>query len=216
MNCQTLRDAIPDIARGAPVGPGTTAAVETHVQYCAACAAYLTREQELSAGLRALAAGTTDDASPEIEARLQAAFAQRHAGRAVAGRVVRSRWLQAAAVVVAAAGAFVWWRATPVKNDPPNVSAAVPSAQPTQAPQPAVSFAEGFVPLPVAAGLPDFESGSIVRVEIPVASLPTYGIEIVPEARRTPVQADLLVGQDGQARAIRLVRSANADRTVTP
>jgi hypothetical protein len=42
-------------------------------------------------------------------------------------------------------------------------------------------------------------------MEIPLASLPTYGIEIPPDAQGTPVAADLLVGQDGQARAIRLV-----------
>ena len=63
----------------------------------------------------------------------------------------------------------------------------------------------GFVTLPGAAGLPDFESGQIIRMEIPLASLPTYGIEILPDAQGTPVAADLLVGQDGQARAIRLV-----------
>jgi hypothetical protein len=68
--------------------------------------------------------------------------------------------------------------------------------------------AEGFVALPSAAGLPDFESGEIVRMEIPLTSLPAYGIDIVPDAERSPVEADLLVGQDGQARAIRLVTKA--------
>jgi hypothetical protein len=45
-------------------------------------------------------------------------------------------------------------------------------------------------------------------MELPVTSLPLYGVEILPDTRHTPVQADLLVGQDGQARAIRLVRSS--------
>jgi hypothetical protein len=71
--------------------------------------------------------------------------------------------------------------------------------------------AEGFVPLPGADGLPDFESGEIVRLELPVSSLPVYGIDITPDAKSTPVEADLLVGQDGQARAIRLVTETSAD-----
>jgi len=62
----------------------------------------------------------------------------------------------------------------------------------------------GFVALPAAIGLPDFESGVIVRMELPVAALPSYGIDVVSDSK-TPVEADLLIGQDGQARAIRLV-----------
>ncbi|HEY7499116.1 MAG TPA: hypothetical protein VH740_11415 [Vicinamibacterales bacterium] len=218
MNCQTLREAIVDVARGVPVGPGSAAAVEAHVEYCAACAAYLARERALSAGLRAIAEATSARVSPEIEARLRIAFAERQAAQSVRTRVIRSRWLPAAAMVMVVAGAAIAWRAFTAlvpapPMEPPGVRA---PQQPLQPAPPSVTFAEGFVPLPVAAGLPDFESGSIIRVEIPVASLPTYGIEIVPDVKRTPVQADLLVGQDGQARAIRLVRSAIVDRTVTP
>lgn len=62
-----------------------------------------------------------------------------------------------------------------------------------------------FTPLPGASGLPAFESGSIVRVELPVAALPAYGLAIVPDPTRPAVEADVIVGQDGQARAIRLV-----------
>jgi hypothetical protein len=67
----------------------------------------------------------------------------------------------------------------------------------------------GFVELPGAADLPQFESGTIVRLELPVASLPAYGIEIPAAADERPVEADLLVGQDGLTRAIRLVARSN-------
>jgi hypothetical protein len=67
---------------------------------------------------------------------------------------------------------------------------------------------EGFVALPGAIGLPEFESGAIVRVALASASLPAYGIEIAPDAPEPSVEADLLVGQDGRARAIRLVTIA--------
>jgi hypothetical protein len=69
----------------------------------------------------------------------------------------------------------------------------------------------GFVELPGSAGLPAFESGEIVRMEVPMASLPAYGIDISAGADR-PVEADILIGQDGFARAIRLV--TNSARSV--
>lgn len=65
----------------------------------------------------------------------------------------------------------------------------------------------GFVELPWTGGLPAFESGEIVRMDVPVASLPAYGIDISAGADR-PVEADILIGQDGFARAIRLVTNS--------
>jgi hypothetical protein len=62
----------------------------------------------------------------------------------------------------------------------------------------------GFVALPGTAELPAFESGEIIRMEMPVGSLAAYGIDISSGGDR-PVEADILVGQDGFARAIRLV-----------
>ena len=75
---------------------------------------------------------------------------------------------------------------------------------------------EEFVALPGAIGLPTFESGRIVRVDIPVSSLPAYGVELVPDAIGSEVQADLIVGQDGQARAIRLVTASSSRSGVRP
>ncbi len=94
----------------------------------------------------------------------------------------------------------------------PDRMAAGHSARPARhASRPAVSppiQPVGFVPIPSAAGLPEFESGQIVRLGIPVTALPNYGVEI-PPGSVSAIQADLLVGQDGQPRAIRLV-NANA------
>ena len=70
--------------------------------------------------------------------------------------------------------------------------------------------AVGFIPIPSAAGLPEFESGQIVRLGIPVTALPNYGLEI-PSGVESSIQADLLVGQDGQPRAIRLVNANSPD-----
>jgi hypothetical protein len=62
-----------------------------------------------------------------------------------------------------------------------------------------------FMSIPGAIGLPDLESGTVLRMELPLAVLPEYGLQIPPDAARTSVEADVLVGQDGQPRAIRLV-----------
>jgi hypothetical protein len=75
---------------------------------------------------------------------------------------------------------------------------------------------EEFVALPGAIGLPTFESGRIVRVDIPVSSLPAYGVELVPDAVGSEVQADVIVGQDGQARAIRFVTTSSSRSGVRP
>ena len=62
-----------------------------------------------------------------------------------------------------------------------------------------------FVTLPTAIGLPALESGRIVRVELPTAMLPAYGLDVTPDPAASAVEADVLVGQDGQPRAIRFV-----------
>ena len=62
-----------------------------------------------------------------------------------------------------------------------------------------------FVRIPSAIGLPDLESGTVLRMELPLSALPEYGLQIAPDAMRNSIEADVLVGQDGQPRAIRLV-----------
>jgi hypothetical protein len=65
-----------------------------------------------------------------------------------------------------------------------------------------------FIALPAAASLPRFESGSIVRMDVELSSLVALGVDISAAGGRSPVQADLLVGQDGEPRAIRVVNSS--------
>ena len=68
----------------------------------------------------------------------------------------------------------------------------------------AIGVLADFIPLPGAAALPDFERGDIVRIEVPLAGLAAYGLDMVPDATPNSVAADLLIGQDGVPRAIRL------------
>jgi hypothetical protein len=146
-------------------------------------------------------------------------------------------WVPAAAAIVLVGWvAFVWWMNQPLVTDdhwavPPRAAEKAPPASavdPTTTQPSAVEVTthpsspdrkpakkanvvtpSGFVDLPWTAGLPAFESGEIVRMEVPVASLPTYGIDISSGAGKGPVQADVLIGQDGFARAIRLVTTTS-------
>lgn len=151
-------------------------------------------------------------------------------------------WLAAAAAVVLIAGSVALWRVSRGTVDtlsrPEHAALEEPSVPQQVAPQLApkatvpksakasqsrghrpahrteparVVSPSGFVELPGSANLPAFESGEIVRLEVPVASLAAYGVDISSGAGR-PVEADILIGQDGFARAIRLV--TNSARSV--
>ena len=61
-----------------------------------------------------------------------------------------------------------------------------------------------FVPWPGARDLPPLESGELLRIDLPVSMLPALGM-IPPATRAAAVKADVIVGQDGLARAVRLV-----------
>ena len=74
----------------------------------------------------------------------------------------------------------------------------------------------GFVEIPGTSALPLLESGSIVRVSLPVASLPHYGLPIAPDAPTLFVDAEFLLAQDGMPRAIRLVNDSQTQIRSTP
>ena len=88
---------------------------------------------------------------------------------------------------------------------------ALPRRAPVRPQSPVSSILRDFVALPGASALPEFESGRIVRVEMPLTALPAYGIDLVPDAAPEAVQAEFLIGQDGVPRAIRLAASAQRD-----
>ncbi|HEY6214836.1 MAG TPA: hypothetical protein VIW45_21225 [Vicinamibacterales bacterium] len=89
---------------------------------------------------------------------------------------------------------------------PPPVSMAVqrPSAA---SPTAASRAAHEFVLWPGADELPRFESGQLMRVQLPAPVAVSLGLRPRRPLRDDgTVQTDVLVGQDGYARAVRLVR----------
>jgi hypothetical protein len=149
------------------------------------------QQRALAAGLKALA-GTTRDAgaSQRVEEAVLAEARRSASSGATLGVAAATsrRWLPlAAALVMAVGGALYGARTTaPVARG-------------------SVIHPQGFVTLPSAYGLPDMESASIIRIQVPLSALPAYGLLIAPDAVADSIEAELLIAQDGQPRAIRLV-----------
>jgi hypothetical protein len=79
---------------------------------------------------------------------------------------------------------------------PPAKRRSVPKREPEEVVTP-------FFPLMVSA--PPFESGLLVRMTVPASAMRNVGFDVSEEHLSDPVLADVLVGQDDLARAIRFV-----------
>lgn len=194
MTCHDYESALVDLSRGVAGDPETDAATRAHLEQCAACAARLRREETLTAGLRALATSTEAPAAADMEERLLERF---DAGRAISARraVRMQQWFAAAAALVMIAGLAATWRTARSRPDAATTRTLATEDEET-----------GFVPWPGAAALPAFESGQLVRTELPASVLPLLGIARADAPAGGPVIADVLYGQDGLARAVRLVK----------
>jgi hypothetical protein len=64
----------------------------------------------------------------------------------------------------------------------------------------------GFISLTQAADFMPLESGQIVKVEMPRAALLAIGLPVNAQRAGESIKAELLVGQDGIARAIRFLQ----------
>lgn len=65
-----------------------------------------------------------------------------------------------------------------------------------------------FVELPYAPPLAPTDDRHLVRVRLPRGAMRQFGMFVREDRLREPVQADFLLGQDGVARAVRLVNNA--------
>lgn len=66
-------------------------------------------------------------------------------------------------------------------------------------------YVTDFLPLNYGAQAP-MESGEVIRVQMSRSALARFGLPVNVERADVPVKADLLVGEDGLAHAIRFVR----------
>jgi hypothetical protein len=182
VTCDAFRDAMLDVARGT-LPPASRAEALAHAEGCAGCGDALAAERRLSQDLRALATADADFEAPlALEARLRRALkARRRRDAAPARRMPSWAWPAAAAVAALA----VW---TAVSR---------PS-------RPAQAAERAFRPLP-GVDLEDVDGYQVVRVELSRPALLRLGFA-VGDLEARAVAADVIVGQDGVARGIRLVR----------
>ena len=146
-------------------------------------------------------------------------------------RIALASWgAIAACVVLTAAG--LYWRLTRNERTPPQEAVAKSAARPAPAEQPkelaavpnepvkrqvrrkrrprseAVQASQpvaDFVALPSAPPLDAAEGGSIVRVTLPRSAMRSFGIAVDDIESPGRVTADVMVGSDGMARAVRFV-----------
>jgi hypothetical protein len=73
--------------------------------------------------------------------------------------------------------------------------------QPTE-----TEIATDFFPLMNRESLPQLDGGQVVRVELPRSALMSFGLPMNMDRANERIKADVVVGNDGLARAIRFVR----------
>jgi hypothetical protein len=153
----------------------------------------MNEDRELLDGLRALASDRLLEAPPQVEERLKWEFRRLNRRRNLV------TWVPALSGAAAAAIAlFLWIHGDQGKPVPAVVVATA------AAPAPEEDAEASFYPLPDAEALPAVENAMVVRVQLPVSSLQLMGVPINEERAGTSVEADLLLGQDGLARGVRL------------
>ena len=168
--------------------------------------------------LRALAEQDRERKAPEeVEARLLAAFRQKRARRKTRTAVLATLAIAAGItlffarpepkpVVTAPASPQLLVSAPEPAPEPVEV-AAPPALKPVRKIQPGPQRPREIVTqfFPLLDAAPPFERGELLRVTVPASTMRRVGLPVNEERMGDRVYADVLVGQEGLARAIRFV-----------
>jgi hypothetical protein len=218
MNCREFEGPLMDRARSRPMDAARRTALAAHLEICGRCRGAFERQLRLSAAMETLADGMTDvSAPPEVE---RAILAELSATRARVGY----RWRYGAGAL-AASFMIAWWLTAParkpleapVKAAPPMVvshgapietaAAVAPPVKraPKRRARPAAKPEAPFIAIPYTLPLDPYERASVVRMDLPVAALIAAGLPVGMMDPAAQARTDVLVGQDGRARAVRLI-----------
>jgi hypothetical protein len=134
------------------------------------------------------------DAPQEIEQALLAEFDR------VRHRKSRLLWMIAGGAVAASIAAVLF--VSVQEHRPPPVPSTTVAEAVTESSQ---ESEQPFVPIPYVAPLGIYERAQIVRMEVPVAALIAAGFLMRTTDPGAQAEADVVLGQDGRARAVRLI-----------
>ena len=218
MNCRNFEGALVEFARSGAQGMDPRAGLASHLEICDACRSALDAQVRLSAAARVLRAEAGRFEAPSsVERALLGALDSRR-------RSQRRRFVYGVmGGAIAAALAVMWWttpRSVPnavvahmapvaevaaVVSPPPPPTGQIVRKRHRRASPPAVEPEQPFIAIPYTLPLEPYERAEIRRMDVPVAALIAAGFPTSMMDPGAHAQADVLVGQDGHARAIRLI-----------
>lgn len=196
MKCQEFWNTMPEFGGPEPGG------AEQHLSECAACAARMARQRELADGLRAVAASERRVSAPSrVEGRLVAAFRRQSGLQSGPRRGFRWAPVFSWAATVAAMIALAVFA---VRQQQPQAARTGAEAAIASSSDSVQSDYDGFIPLP-STGKLDTEDVNVVRVEVPRSAMIAVGLEVNPDRASELVQAEVMLGPDGLARAVKFL-----------
>ena len=235
MDCESFKALVHEVDRPGSLEASVLNLAWGHAQNCARCARRLARARELTGALEALAkADECEHAPMRLEVQLLSAFRvhrktvrsfeRRKLAWGIAAAAVLAVMIGLAVVSQQAGGSARAVAAIPRdrgERRPPPATLTAPASQagddahnqasrtvkraaPAPRPEPVAELAE-FLPLPFADDDSPLGAAEVVRIRLSESALGVLGLPVSDEASRQPVTADVVIGEDGVARAIRFI-----------
>lgn len=201
MNCQEFWERMPELSSQLLRDEAE------HLATCRECDGAWRERRTLAAGLRRLSAELHGVEAPaRVEAGLVAAFRAQSSRQSALppGRVWVPLFAGMAAALLMAVGLFL------VRDRPPQqphhgASSLVELASAPVAADDEGADSDGFIPLPNAERIAADENVNVVRVEVPRSAMLAVGLNVSAEQSSELVEADIKMGANGLARAVRFV-----------
>jgi hypothetical protein len=201
MSCEEFWDTCPELS--------DPEKKHAHTAECEACARLLSDQRRLTEGLHAsVDQWRRTEAPARVEAGLVAAFRNQRKRQARAHRMWLPvlTWASAAAVLIVLATLAFRGRqpVAPHRAAPAGVQWAVAAMPQAWTADDAIASGD-FIPLPSAEQAGENEDVNVVRMEVPRTAMLAVGLPVNLERASEMIEADVMVGSDGLARAVRFV-----------